>query len=93
MMLMMITVVQVEFSYTWGELAEIPTIVPKGLQIKTGEAKKKLLFRSSDNSKVIFIESESQKKVSFAAKNYTGCGSEMELFKKTTLLTKSGSSY
>lgn len=82
--MMIMTIVQVEFSYTWGELAEIPMIVPKGLQIKTGEPKKKSLFRSSDNSKVIFIESESQKKVCFVVKHYTGCGSEMVPFKKFT---------
>lgn len=77
----MMIFVQVEFSYTWGELTEIPTIVAKGLQIKTGEAKKKLLFRSSDNSKVIFIEGESQKQVSFVTKHYltlTVCLDQLE---------------
>jgi len=53
---------QVEFTYVWGELSEPPTIVPKGIQIKTGEPRKRL-FHSSDHLKVIFFNNDDIKKL------------------------------
>lgn len=53
---------QIEFAYTWGELIEPPTAVPKGIQIRTGEGKKKMgLFKSSEHTKVILVENQDLK--------------------------------
>lgn len=53
---------QVEFAYTWGELIEPPTAVPKGIQIRTGEGKKKMgLFKSGEHTKIILIDNQDVK--------------------------------
>lgn len=53
---------QVEFAYTWGELIEPPTAVPKGIQIRTGEGKKKMgLFKSNEHTKIILIDNQDLK--------------------------------
>ncbi|XP_044259687.1 vacuolar protein sorting-associated protein 13 isoform X2 [Tribolium madens] len=59
---------QVEWSYTWQEIRNPPSVVPKGVAIPTSDKKKKLgLLGHSDNGKIILI-GDPQKKEEICAK-------------------------
>lgn len=47
---------QVDWSYTWQELKQPPSVVPKGVAIPLSDKKKKLnFFATSDSGKIILI--------------------------------------